>query len=88
MRIDSVRRSIARWRECVNSCLAALIVVRLQGRQPTGGESTEDAALEVLRQRYDRGGINKEEFEATKRGLVLRAERFAWPLEGGSTSPD
>ncbi len=35
-----------------------------QGRQPGS-----DTALEILRQRYARGEINKEEFEAKKRDL-------------------
>jgi uncharacterized membrane protein len=34
-----------------------------------GRESKSDAALEILRQRYARGDINKEEFEARKRDL-------------------
>jgi putative membrane protein len=32
-------------------------------------ESRSDSALEILRQRYARGEINKEEFEAKKRDL-------------------
>lgn len=35
-----------------------------------GKESRSDSALEILRQRYARGEINKEEFEAKKRDLV------------------
>ena len=34
-----------------------------------GRESRSDTALEILRQRYARGEINKEEFEAKKRDL-------------------
>jgi putative membrane protein len=33
-------------------------------------ESRSDSALEILRQRYARGEINKEEFEAKKRDLL------------------
>jgi putative membrane protein len=35
-----------------------------------GRESRSDSALEILRQRYARGEINKEEFEAKKRDLT------------------
>jgi putative membrane protein len=35
-----------------------------------GKESRPDSALEILRQRYARGEINKEEFEAKKRDLT------------------
>jgi putative membrane protein len=34
-----------------------------------GRESRSDTALEILRQRYARGEINKEEFDARKRDL-------------------
>ncbi len=35
-----------------------------------GKESRSDSALEILRQRYARGEINKDEFEARKRDLT------------------
>jgi len=35
-----------------------------------GKEPRADSALEILRQRYARGEINKEEFEAKKRDLL------------------
>jgi putative membrane protein len=35
-----------------------------------GKESRSDSALEILRQRYARGEINKEEFEARKKDLL------------------
>ncbi len=41
--------------------------IRWLARQ--GRESKADPALEILRQRYARGEINKEEFEARKRDL-------------------
>lgn len=34
-----------------------------------GKETRSDSALEILRQRYARGEINKEEFEAKKKDL-------------------
>jgi putative membrane protein len=37
-----------------------------QGKEP----HSTDAALDILRQRYARGEINKEEFEAKKRDLM------------------
>ena len=44
-----------------------VLVIRWLARQ--GGGAGSDAALEILRQRYARGEINKEEFEAKKRDL-------------------
>jgi putative membrane protein len=35
-----------------------------------GSMSREDSALELLKKRYARGEINKQEFEAMKRDLV------------------
>ena len=35
-----------------------------------GRESRSDSALDILRQRYARGEINKEEFETLKRDLT------------------
>jgi len=34
-----------------------------------GKEARSDSALDILRQRYARGEINKEEFEAKKKDL-------------------
>jgi putative membrane protein len=34
-----------------------------------GKESRSDSALEILRQRYARGEINKEEFESRKKDV-------------------
>lgn len=44
-----------------------VLCIRWLARQ--GRESKSDPALEILRQRYARGEINKEEFEARKRDL-------------------
>ncbi|NIN65239.1 MAG: SHOCT domain-containing protein [Anaerolineae bacterium] len=35
-----------------------------------GRESRSDSALDILRQRYARGEINKEQYEAMKRDLT------------------
>jgi putative membrane protein len=46
------------------------LVVGIRWLLGQGKESRSDSALEILRQRYARGEINKEEFEARKRDLV------------------
>lgn len=48
-----------------------------------GKKSRSDTALEILRQRYARGNINKEEFEDKKKDLgswdaVSRCRRSMW----------
>jgi putative membrane protein len=43
--------------------------IRWLASQAKGPRST-DAALDILRQRYARGDINKEEFEAKRRDLM------------------
>lgn len=45
------------------------IVLGIRWLAHPGRESKSDTALEILRQRYARGEINKEEFEARKRDL-------------------
>ena len=45
------------------------IVLGVRWLVTQGRESRSDTALEILRQRYARGEINKEEFEAKKRDL-------------------
>ncbi len=45
------------------------IVVGIRWLVTQGRESRSDSALEILRQRYARGEINKDEFEAKKRDL-------------------
>jgi putative membrane protein len=48
--------------------IAALVLgVRWLARQGSGPQT--DSALDILRQRYARGEINKEEFETKKREL-------------------
>ncbi|MEE9203470.1 MAG: SHOCT domain-containing protein [Nitrospirales bacterium] len=44
-----------------------LVVKRLMGQ---GGASREDSALDILKKRYARGEINKQEFEERKRDLL------------------
>ncbi len=45
------------------------IVLAIRWLVSQGRESRTDTALDILRQRYARGEINKEEFEAKKRDL-------------------
>jgi putative membrane protein len=45
------------------------IVLGIRWLVSQGKESRSDSALEILRQRYARGEINKDEFEAKKRDL-------------------
>lgn len=47
--------------------VALVLGIRWLARQ--GREPRTDSALDILRQRYARGEINKEEFEAKKRDL-------------------
>ena len=46
------------------------LVVGIRWLLSQGRESRSDSALEILRERYARGEINKDEFEARKRDLV------------------
>ncbi len=45
------------------------IVLAIRWLVSQGRESRTDTALDILRQRYARGEINKDEFEAKKRDL-------------------
>ncbi len=45
------------------------IVLGIRWLVSQGGATRSDSALEILRQRYARGEINKDEFEAKKRDL-------------------
>ena len=45
------------------------IVLAIRWLTSQGRERPADSALEILRQRYARGEINKEEFESRKRDL-------------------
>ena len=45
------------------------LIVLVRWLVTQGRESRTDTALEILRQRYARGEINKEEFDAKKRDL-------------------
>ena len=45
------------------------IVMGIRWLMREGQERRSDSALEILRQRYARGEINKEEFEAKKKDL-------------------
>ncbi|HET7909971.1 MAG TPA: SHOCT domain-containing protein [Nitrospira sp.] len=46
------------------------IVMGIRWLMREGQERRSDSALEILRQRYARGEINKEEFEAKKKDLT------------------
>ena len=52
--------------------LIILLIRRLlsSGSTPIAGPPQEDSALEILKKRYARGEINKEEFEAKKKDLT------------------
>jgi putative membrane protein len=45
------------------------LVLGVRWLMQEGKERRSDSALEILRQRYARGEINKEEFETKKRDL-------------------
>jgi putative membrane protein len=47
-----------------------LLVVWLVQRSRPAGPKKDDSALELLKQRYARGEINREEFEQKKRDLL------------------
>jgi putative membrane protein len=53
------------WGLVIAGLIALVRWLVMQGR-----ESRTDTALEILRQRYARGEINKEEFDAKKRDLT------------------
>lgn len=46
------------------------VVLGIRWLVTQGKETRSDSAMEILRQRYARGEINKEEFEAKKRDLM------------------
>ena len=46
------------------------VVLGIRWLMSQGKESRSDSALEILRQRFARGEINPEEFEARKRDLL------------------
>lgn len=45
------------------------LIVGIRWLLGKGKEQKQDSAIEILRQRYARGEINKEEFESKKRDL-------------------
>lgn len=47
-----------------------LVVWAVQKAAGSGAGRTEESALEILRKRYARGEISKEEFEEKKRDLM------------------
>lgn len=59
------------WGLVIVGLVLAIRWLLVQGREPGGGhERGPDRALDVLRERYARGEIGKEEFEAKKRDLT------------------
>ncbi len=48
----------------------AALVLGIRWLVTQGRESRSDSALDILRQRYARGEIDKDQFEALKRDLV------------------
>lgn len=46
------------------------VVLSIRWLRSQGGRPESDPALEILRQRYVRGDISKEEFDAKKRDLA------------------
>lgn len=50
--------------------LVALIKLVAGGGTEKGGSKAEDSALEILKKRYARGEIDRQEFEEKKRDLL------------------
>lgn len=50
--------------------LIALIVLVVKALMNSGKENTGDTPMEILKRRYARGEIDKEEFEERKRELL------------------
>jgi len=49
--------------------IVLVIVWAVRKTSGNGHETSEDTALDILKKRYARGGINKEEYEERKREL-------------------
>ncbi|MFO7638206.1 MAG: SHOCT domain-containing protein [bacterium] len=49
--------------------VAALVVWALRQYAPRGGAHTDPDALEILRRRYARGEVTREQYEQMKRDL-------------------
>jgi putative membrane protein len=54
------------WGLVIVGIVLAIRWLVTQGREPRA----TDSALDILRQRYARGGISKEEFDAKKKDLA------------------
>jgi putative membrane protein len=48
---------------------AAVVIVRLIANSPAGGDKKTPAAREILDQRFARGEIDKDEYEARRKVL-------------------
>jgi putative membrane protein len=49
--------------------VAIVLLVRHRSKTPTGHGAVDEAPLEILRKRYARGEITKEEFDRMKQDL-------------------
>jgi putative membrane protein len=57
------------WGLVIVGIVLAIRWLVTQGRESRSDAARSDTALDILRQRYARGEIDKEEFEAKKRDL-------------------
>jgi putative membrane protein len=61
---------IAFWIAVIVGIVLLIRWLIISTRTPSHGTSSGESALEILKKRYARGEINKEEFEEKKRDLL------------------